>query len=95
MTAKLQPLAQLSMLLSDMEQELGLEELSHFEKQVLLAVVDCASEADSAQLADIQKHKLTQEISRPSLFRALKQLEETGQIERLGGKRGRYVAVNA
>ena len=93
MTAKLQPLAQLSMLLSDMEQELGLEELSHFEKQVLLAVVDCASEANGAQLADIQKHKLTQEISRPSLFRALKQLEETGQIERLEGKRGRYVAI--
>jgi DNA-binding IscR family transcriptional regulator len=93
MTAKLQPLAQLSMLLSDMEQELGLQELSHFEKQVLLAVVDCASNAGGAQLADIQNHKLTQEISRPSLFRALKQLEETGQIEKLGGKRGRYVAI--
>jgi DNA-binding IscR family transcriptional regulator len=93
MTAKLQPLAQLSMLLADMEQELGLEELSHFEKQVLLAVVDCASDANGAQLVDIQNHKLTQEISRPSLFRALKQLEETGQIEKLEGKRGRYVAI--
>ena len=95
MTAKLQPLAQLSMLLSDMEQELGLEELSHFEKQVLLAIVDCASNDNGAKLADIQNHQLTQEISRPSLFRALKQLEETGQIEKLEGKRGRYVAVNA
>ena len=93
MTAKLQPLAQLSMLLSDMEQELGLEELSHFEKQVLLAVVDCASETEGARLSAIQSHKLTQEISRPSLFRALKQLEETGQIEKLEGKRGRYVAI--
>jgi DNA-binding IscR family transcriptional regulator len=93
MTAKLQPLAQLSMLLSDMEQELGLEELSHFEKQVLLAIVDCASDANGAKLADIQNHKLTQEISRPSLFRALKQLEEAGQIEKLEGKRGRYVAI--
>ena len=93
MTAKLQPLAQLSMLLSDMEQELGLEELSHFEKQVLLAIVDCASNDNGAKLADIQNHKLTQEISRPSLFRALKQLEETGQIAKLEGKRGRYVAV--
>ena len=93
MTAKLQPLAQLSMLLSDMEQEMGLEELGHFEKQVLLAVVDSASNANGARLADIQNHKLTLEISRPSLFRALKQLEEKGQIEKLEGKRGRYVAI--
>lgn len=94
MTAKLQPQAQLSMLLSYMEQELGLEGLSYFEKQVLLAVVDCASDANGAQLADIQNHKLTQEISRPSLFHALKQLEETGQIEKLEGKRRLYIDLH-
>lgn len=94
MTAKLQPLAQLSMLLVQMEEELGLEELSHFEKQVLLAIVDCASNDNGAKLADIQNHKLTQEISRPSLFRALKQLEDSGHIEKLDRKRGRYIAVD-
>lgn len=93
MTAKLQPLAQLSMLLADMEQELGLEDLSHFEKQVLLAIADCASSSSVAQLSDIQSHQLTQDISRPSLFRALKQLEDAGKIEKLAGRRGRYVAV--
>lgn len=94
MPPSLKPLAQLSMLLSDMEQELGLEELSHFEKQVLLAIVDCTSGSDGAQLSEIQSHPLTKDVSRPSLYRSLKQLEQAGKIQKFIGMRGRYFVID-
>lgn len=90
MSTTLAAIAKLNMLLAEMEEELQIDELSYGEKQVLLAIVDCVSETEIASLADIQNHPLTASISRPTLFRALKQLEENGQIRKLSGTRGRY-----
>lgn len=90
MTNTLSNLARMKLLLSEMESELQLGDLSEFEKRVLLSVAELVSESDSAALGEIAAHPLSKQISRPSFFRALKRLESLNYIQRETGRRGLY-----
>jgi Fe2+ or Zn2+ uptake regulation protein len=46
-----------------------------------------------AKTKAILDHELTTSISRPSIFRALKKLEEHGKLKRSGGSNGSYLTV--
>ena len=82
-------------MLSQMEDDLGMGEMSISEKQVLMAVFDIQEKMGSAKTKTILNHDLTKNISRPSIFRALKQLENAKQIEKLDNKFASYtIATN-
>ena len=90
MASRLEQLAKFNLLLKGMEEELHIDDLSTFEKQVLLAVASCAAENEVVKLSSIETHPLAEQISRPSFYRALKTLEESGKIKKMSGKRGYY-----
>ena len=82
-------------MLSKMEDDLGMGEMSISEKQVLMAVFDIQEKMGFAKTKTILNHDLTKNISRPSIFRALKQLENAKQIEKLDNKFASYtIATN-
>jgi DNA-binding transcriptional ArsR family regulator len=86
----LKQLANLRMLLAEMEQEVGLREIGSLEKSVLMSVADLAQDDHAATTKEILQHSLNTKYSRPSVFRALKTLEELEMIEKTGTKRGFY-----
>lgn len=73
---KLHKIAALYDLLSDLEADLGLADLSPPQKAVLCAVELLSEHGEEVQLQEIQKHRLTADVSRPTLFRSLKYLLE-------------------
>lgn len=94
MTNPLQNIANLRLLIADMEKELGLSDHSHLNRSLIAAVSDICSELDGkAPTSKILEHKLLSEFSRPSIFRALKEVEKSGKINKVGNVRGFY-AVN-
>jgi Mn-dependent DtxR family transcriptional regulator len=86
----LKQLASLRMLLAEMEQEVGLREIGSLEKSVLMSIADLAKEDHAATTKEILQHSLNTKYSRPSVFRALKTLEELKMIKKSGTKRGFY-----
>jgi len=62
------------------EEDLGLSDLGNIEKRVLLSIIEFHDQNGVASTAEILAHPLLTTFSRPSLFRALKLLEETGRI---------------
>jgi Mn-dependent DtxR family transcriptional regulator len=75
------------------EKDLGLGSMSSHEKAVLLAISDLQQLDGVAKTKAILNHDLTVSISRPSIFRALKKLEEHGKLKRAGGSNGSYLTV--
>jgi Mn-dependent DtxR family transcriptional regulator len=76
-----------------LEKDLGLGSMSSHEKAVLLAISDLQQLDGVAKTKAILNHDLTVSISRPSIFRALKKLEEHGKLKRAGGSNGSYLTV--
>ena len=76
-----------------LEKELGLASMTSHEKAVLLAISDLQQLGGVAKTKAILDHELTTSISRPSIFRALKKLEEHGKLKRSGGSNGSYLTV--
>jgi hypothetical protein len=72
------------------EEDLGLSDLGNIEKRVLLSIIEFHDQNGVASTAEILSHPLLATFSRPSLFRALKLLEETGRILKVSDKRGFY-----
>ena len=77
-------------MLSQMEDDLGMGEMSISEKQVLMAVFDIQEKMGFAKTKTILNHDLTKNISRPSIFRALKQLENMKRIVKLENEFASY-----
>lgn len=71
---KLREFAALHELLKDLEADLGFADLSQPQKAILCAVELLSERGTEVPLRDIQKHRLTSALSRPTLFRALKYL---------------------
>ena len=86
-------IAQMQIMLADMEAEIGIRDIGAIEKSVLITIVDLANDADLVHTKDILQHPLNDVYSRPSLFRALKNLESLGKIAKGGDKRGLYILV--
>ena len=89
----LKQLANLRILLAEMEQEIGLREISSLEKSVLMSIADLAKDDQAATTKEILQHSLNTQYSRPSVFRALKTLEELNMIKKSGTKRGFYTII--
>lgn len=73
---KLHKIASLYELLSDLEADLGLSDLSQPQKAVLCAVELLSEHGEEVPLQDIQKHRLTSDVTRSTLFRSLNYLLE-------------------
>ena len=83
-------LVDLQMMVQGMEDDLGLSDLGNIEKRVLLSIVESYGKNGVASTSEILAHPLLNAFSRPSLFRALKFLEETDRIFKVSNKRGFY-----
>ena len=94
MSSLLKNIAQMQIMLADMEAEIGIRDIGTIEKSVLITIVDLANDADLVHTKDILHHPLNNVYSRPSLFRALKNLESLGKIAKGGDKRGLYTLAN-
>lgn len=78
-------------LVSEMEKDLGMNELSEVERLILLAaneLQDTNGEVDSVAL---REHPLTADLTRPTFFRVVRKLEDRGRLQRPEGvQRGAY-----
>ena len=90
MTTLFKTLVDLQMMVQGIEEDLGLSDLGNIEKRVLLSIIGFYDQNGVASTAEILAHPLLNAFSRPSLFRALKFLEETGRISKVSDKRGFY-----
>ena len=74
-----------------METDFGLNSLSEVEKNVLYAIKDLEKENGAAKTRNLLNHEFTANMSRISVFRSIKTLEELKKIERKTSKRGEYI----
>ena len=81
---------QLKELMFAMEQDLGINELSEPEKCVFSCIVQATEAGGSITTKAIAQHMLTSNLSRPTLFRAIKQLLAKDIITQ--PSHGKYVA---
>ena len=93
MSSLLKNIAKMQIMLADMEAEFGIRDIGAIEKSVLSSVADLAGDTTLVSTKDILQHPLNNVYSRPSLFRALKNLESLGKIAKGGEKRGLYTLV--
>ena len=84
-------LIELKKLLNNMEKDFGLNSLSELERNVLYAIKDLEKENGSAKTGHLLNHEFTANMSRISVFRSIKTLEQLSKIERKTSKRGEYV----
>ena len=95
MPSKLKILADMKLLVARMEEDLGLSDYSNLNRALITAVVDLHAQGDSnASTAAILEHQLLKEFSRPSVFRALRMMEKSGEIKKVGTVRGYYAPAN-
>jgi len=90
MSSSLKKIAQLQLLLSEMEEDFGIKDNSTIEKRVLLALADLSTKNEAIATNDIKQHQLIYGFSRPSFYRALLSLEEQGKIRKAKSIRGFY-----
>ena len=88
-------LIELKKLLNSMEKDFGLNSLSEVEKNVLYAIKDLEKENGAAKTRHLLNHEFTANISRISVFRSIKTLEELKKIERKASKRGEYITSSS
>ena len=84
-------LIELKKLLNNMEKDFGLTSLSEVERNVLYAIKDLEKENGAAKTGHLLNHEFTANMSRISVFRSIKTLEQLKKIERKTSKRGEYI----
>ena len=72
--SKFNTFVQLKELMFAMEQDLGISELSEPEKAVFSCIVQASATGEPISTKSIEQHILTSKMSRPTLFRSIKQL---------------------
>jgi CTP-dependent riboflavin kinase len=82
---------ELKKLLTSMEEDFGLNELSEVERNVLYAIKDLQKKHGTAKTGEVLSHTFTSSMSRISVFRSLKTLEQLELIRRNSSKRGEYI----
>ena len=92
--SRLITLTELQLMVSDLEADLGISDMSEIERKVLLSLSDVFAQVGVAATGAILSHRMLSTFSRPSLFRALKALEAAGKVTKVSEKRGFY-APNA
>ena len=94
MMQRLARIGELRELLQQMEGDLGLTDLSRFERDLLYAVRMLAGSSGVAATADLRAHPLVADMTQPTFHRALRTLIDRGLIRRLGEERARYAMVD-
>lgn len=94
MIEKMERLAKLREMLLRMEGELGLGDLSRFERDLLYAVRDLAGEGQMVRSADLRSHSLTVKMAQPTFHRALRELIARGYLRHAEDTRTRYYIVS-
>ena len=84
-------LIELKKLLNTMEKDFGLNSLSEVERNVLYAINDLEKENGAAKTGHLLNHEFTANMSRISVFRSIKALEQLKKIKRKTSKRGEYI----
>ena len=79
------PNFKIRMLLHDMETKLGIAHLKHIERDVLYAIENLSENSQIIAARDILEHDLIRSVSRPTIYRALKTLQNENFIERSSG----------
>jgi len=93
MSSLLQKVATLRVVLSELEKEIGIEDIGTIEKQVLLAIADISSLYDVVEIKRVKDHPLISNVTQPSFYRALNNLQNMGKIKKVGIKRGFYAII--
>lgn len=75
----------------EIEQEADLGQVSSLEREVLLACADLSQHNNFAKTQDILVHRFLHDVSRPSIFRALKSLVTKNLLIQSTGFRGSYL----
>ena len=88
--SKFNTFTQLKELMFAMEQDLGISELSEPEKCVFSCIVQATEAGGSITTKAIAQHMLTSNLSRPTLFRAIKHLLAKDIITQ--PSHGKYIA---
>ena len=89
MSDAMKQLSRLAKLIFEMEIDLGLSDLSQPEKLVLMAAHEQSDADGQFHTHQLLSHPLSAKISRPTFFRALKQIEQKEFLLRnLEKKRG-------
>ena len=90
---KLTYLAQLNLLVRSVEVDLGITEVSSSEKAILSAV-SLLLKANSPEVSvqQLLEHELVADIPKPTVYRALRSLVDTGLLEKV--RFGRYSVAN-
>ncbi len=85
-------LTELRKLLLDMEQTLGLTDLSTVERDIYYAANELSRGEIGVRTIGLIEHDLLKRVSRPTFFRALKSLVNKGYLsQQADGKRGLYL----
>ena len=79
----IQKLSQLRRLLQSIELELGIEDFSECERNIIAVMTD-QSDEKIFTTADISMDELLRNHSRPTIFRSIASLIDRGLIERIG-----------
>ena len=93
MTQKFNNFIDLVKIVTEMERDLGLDDISSSERNVLLTISDLENSEGIAKTKAILSHDLTVGISRPSIFRALAKLEKLGKLSRKTDSNGAYELI--
>ena len=93
MAQKFNNLIDLVKIVTEMERDLGLNDISNSERNVLLAISDLENSEGFAKTKAILSHDLTVGISRPSIFRALAKLEKLGKLSHKNDTNGAYELI--
>ncbi|MCA0960714.1 hypothetical protein [Salipiger bermudensis] len=93
---KLTPIFELREMLRKLERDVGLEDLSRTERDVLLAahsLTSCVDDEISTE--QIRKHSLLEPVAQATLYRAIRTLLGYGLLEQTGQSRGRNYVVRS
>lgn len=94
MPSFLDTLISMRKLVANMEDDLGLKELSEAQKQIVLAAMELAERSNEISSSDLQKHSLLAGMPRPTYFKSIKVLEKLGYLKRPSGtERGAFILV--
>lgn len=86
----IQSVAALRALLADMENDVGLCDLSQHQKDILYAAQLLSQSASSVSTKSLQDHALTKDLPRATFFRNLSTLVELGYLSHCGTKHQGY-----
>ncbi|WP_353475770.1 hypothetical protein PVT71_22580 (plasmid) [Salipiger sp. H15] len=93
---KLSSILQLREMLRQLERDVGLEDLSRFERDVLLAAHGlCQRPGDVISSEQIREHALVNSAAQATFYRAIRALLDRGLLERAGESKARSYVVRS